>query len=129
MNTRYGLSHAVGHKIGPRWHIPHGVTSCISLPPAMRFMAGAAPERFRLVVEMLGVDRAQDRGTQALACVDAVAAFISGLGMPTRLREYEVEEAELDEVVSRLHEQVTQSGTVGRAVSVAELREVVHACW
>jgi len=39
MNTRFGLSHLLGHQIGPRWNVPHGVTSCVTLPHAMRFMA------------------------------------------------------------------------------------------
>src|SRR5262245_19656818 len=46
-NAGFGLSHALGHQIGPRWDVPHGMTSCITLPHAMRFMADLAPERFR----------------------------------------------------------------------------------
>ncbi len=38
-NTRGGISHALGHQIGPMWNVPHGVTSCITLPHVMRFMA------------------------------------------------------------------------------------------
>ena len=34
-----GLSHALGHQIGPRWNVAHGVTSCITLPHAMRAIA------------------------------------------------------------------------------------------
>jgi alcohol dehydrogenase class IV len=34
-----GLSHALGHQIGPRWNVAHGVTSCITLPHAMRALA------------------------------------------------------------------------------------------
>src|SRR5262249_20129347 len=30
MNTGFGLSHALGHQIGPAWNVPHGVTSCIN---------------------------------------------------------------------------------------------------
>ena len=46
-NAGLGLSHALGHQIGPRWNVPHGVTSCITLPHAMRFMAAAAPGALR----------------------------------------------------------------------------------
>src|SRR6266852_2054606 len=46
MNTRAGISHALGHQSGPYWNVPHGVTSCITLPHVMRFMAGVAAERF-----------------------------------------------------------------------------------
>src|SRR5215469_4504026 len=51
MNTRFGLSHLLGHQIGPRWNVPHGVTSCITLPNSMRFMAAIAPERFGPIAE------------------------------------------------------------------------------
>ena len=128
-NTRYGLSHAVGHKIGPRWHVPHGVTSCIALPPSMRFMARVAPERFGSIAEILGVGHAQDKTARALECADKVADFIAGLGMPTRLQEFDVKKSDLDDVVPMLHDQMTQSGTIGRPVSIAEMSEVVHACW
>ena len=54
-NAGFGLSHALGHQIGPRWNVPHGMTSCITLPHAMRFMADLAPERFRPIAEGFGV--------------------------------------------------------------------------
>jgi alcohol dehydrogenase class IV len=131
VGTRYGLSHAVGHKLGSRFGIPHGVTSTISLPNAMRFMAEAAPERFGRIADTLGVDSALDAKARAAASADLVAAFIAGLGVPTRVRDLDLSVAEddLDEVVSALHEQVSLAGTVGRAVTVDEMSAVVHACW
>ncbi len=54
-NAGLGLSHALGHQIGPRWDVPHGVTSCITLPHAMRFMAARAPERFGPIAQAFGV--------------------------------------------------------------------------
>ena len=33
------LSHILGHQIGARWDVPHGVTSCITIPHCMRFLA------------------------------------------------------------------------------------------
>src|ERR1700683_1332341 len=37
MNTRFGISHLLGHQIGPRWGVPTGVPSCLTLPHAMSF--------------------------------------------------------------------------------------------
>jgi alcohol dehydrogenase class IV len=67
MNTRFGISHLLGHQIGPRWNIAHGITSCITLPYAMRFMAGIAPERFGPIAEGFGIpfDRANPKGERA----------------------------------------------------------------
>ncbi len=37
-NVGFRLSHPLGHQIGARWDVPHGVTSCIALPGAARFL-------------------------------------------------------------------------------------------
>ncbi|AOL16439.1 alcohol dehydrogenase [Sulfolobus sp. A20] len=35
--VKMGMSHMFGYVFGPRFNIPHGVTSCISLPTAVKF--------------------------------------------------------------------------------------------
>jgi alcohol dehydrogenase len=129
--TRYGLSHAVGHKLGSRFGIPHGVTSTIALPNAMRFMAGAAPDRFARIADTLGIDRTLDPATRAAMSTYRITAFITGLDVPTRVRDLNlgIAQADLNEVVPALHEQVSQSGAVGRPVTVEEMSAVVGACW
>jgi alcohol dehydrogenase len=78
-----GLSHALGHQIGPRWNVAHGVTSCIILPHAMRAVAGRVPDRFQSIATALGVAfDTRDPAPGARACADAVAAFVSRLGLP-----------------------------------------------
>src|SRR5579862_6961413 len=71
MNTRFGLSHLLGHQIGPRWNVPHGVTSCITLPNSMRWMAEMAAERFGPVAEGFGIPfDPESPKAAALACAD-----------------------------------------------------------
>lgn len=36
-----GLSHAIGHRIGATYNIPHGITSCITLPHVIRFYSNS----------------------------------------------------------------------------------------
>src|SRR5208337_2217078 len=69
INTRLGLSHALGHQIGARWDVPHGVTSCITVPHVMRLMARLAPERFGPIAEGFGLrfDEANP-GPAAMEC-------------------------------------------------------------
>jgi alcohol dehydrogenase len=104
-NAGFGLSHALGHQIGPRWNVPHGMTSCITLPHAMRFMAGLAAERFRPIAEGFGVafDPA-DPKRAALACADRAAAFIAQFDVPQRLRDVGVPRDELAEVAGVVHD-------------------------
>ena len=66
-NAGFGLSHALGHQIGPRWNVPHGMTSCITLPHAMRFMADLRARAVRPIAEGFGVafDPAEPKARRA----------------------------------------------------------------
>src|SRR5262249_6970706 len=107
MNTGFGLSHLLGHQIGPRWDIPHGITSCITLPHVMRFMAGFAAHRFGPIAEGLGIpfDRRKPEPA-ALACVELVDQFISQFDVPRRLRAVDVPMDEIGEIVSPIVEEL-----------------------
>lgn len=74
-----GISHAIGHVLGGTCNVPHGITSCITLPAAMRYNKPANEERQRMVAEAMGAP-----GEDA---ADVLDRFITGLGMPRRLSE------------------------------------------
>jgi alcohol dehydrogenase len=125
-NAGFGLSHALGHQIGPRWNVPHGMTSCITLPHAMRFMAGLAPERFRPIAEGFGVpfDPSEPKRA-ALACADRAAAFIAQFDVPQRLRDVGVPEHELREVAGVVHEVMDSAHVVDRLVTRDDLERLL----
>lgn len=129
-NAGFGLSHAFGHQIGPRWNVPHGVTSCVMLPHAMRFMARVAPERFSPIAGGLGVTfnpAAPERS--AAACAERVAAFIAELGVPTRLRDAGVPAAEVAQIAGVVHEAMERSQVVGRYVGASDLSSLLAAAY
>jgi maleylacetate reductase len=93
------LSHALGHQIGPRWNVAHGVTSCITLPHAMRYMATKAPERFGPIAQAFGVSfRVETATVAALECADRMTRFIAQFELPQRLRDVQVPVEEIPEV-------------------------------
>jgi alcohol dehydrogenase class IV len=104
-NAGLGLSHALGHQIGPRWDVPHGVTSCITLPHAMRYMAARAPERFGPITQAFGVSfdvaNAKDG---ALESADRMTRFIAQFQLPQRLRDVHVPLEEIREVAGLVHD-------------------------
>jgi alcohol dehydrogenase class IV len=130
INVRLGISHALGHKIGPTWNVPHGVTSCITLPHGMRFMADIAPERFEPIAEALGVPfDAADPKPAALACADRVAAFIAGFDVPNSLRKAGVKREEVARIVKPVQEEVNFAGVVDRPVTVDEIARLLDAAY
>ena len=57
-----GLSHGIGHQIGARCGVPHGVTSCVMLPAVLMRMVDAMPRRLAdFVVAFAPVDVSEDQ--------------------------------------------------------------------
>lgn len=130
INTRFGISHALGHQIGPKWDVPHGVTSCITMPHVMRFMAGIAPERFGPIAEGFGLkfDTANP-GPAALECADRTALLISQFDVPSRLGDAGVSRSELSQIAKTVLEEVERSETAGRHVTVKDLVSLLEAAY
>jgi alcohol dehydrogenase len=118
-NVTLGLSHGIGHQIGARCGVPHGVTSCVMLPTVLERMVEVMPERLADIAAIFEGDRGMGGLAGGLAGVDGAAApasatrsapelsgaarapglvrgFIAGLGLPTRLSEVGVREADYE---------------------------------
>src|SRR6516225_8969308 len=130
MNTRFGLSHLLGHQIGPRWDVPHGVTSCITLPHAMRFMAEIAPARFGPVAEGFGIpfDIASPK-TAALACADRTADFIAQFDVPRTLKAAGVPHGEIGQIAGPVKHELDKMGVVDRPVTEQEILGLLEAAY
>lgn len=125
-NAGFGLSHAFGHQIGPRWDVPHGITSCITLPRAMRFMASLAPERFGPIADGFGLpfDPANP-GAAASLCADRAESFISQFNLPRRLRDAQVPADDLETVAGIVHDIMAGAHVVDRPVARKELASLL----
>jgi len=129
-NAGFGLSHAFGHQIGPRWDVPHGVTSCITLPHVMRFMAAVAPERFAPIADGFGLPFDVRRpGPGALACADRAAAFIAQFQLPQRLRDVGVPRDDIRAMAGVVHEMMRDARAVDRPVTHAELTSLLEGAY
>jgi maleylacetate reductase len=85
-----GASHGIGHVLGGTAGVPHGYTSCVMLPPVLRFNEQVNAERQALVSEALGRP-GENAG-------DVVAELVASLGLPGRLRDVDVKQAQFDRI-------------------------------
>ncbi|MGB6451026.1 MAG: iron-containing alcohol dehydrogenase, partial [Steroidobacteraceae bacterium] len=129
-NTGLGLSHALGHQIGPAWGVPHGVTSCIALVPAMRFMADVAPQGFAEIAEGLRLpfDRTHTRAG-ALACADAIETFIARFEVPTKLCKLGVAREDLYDIAPAVLEELEGFDALDRKVTLEEIRALLRSAY
>jgi maleylacetate reductase len=83
-----GLSHTLGKRLGSRYDIPHGVTSCLLLPHVLRYLAARATETMKRIAEAL----------DAPSAADGVSRLIAELELPQHLAAYRrLSDAELRE--------------------------------
>lgn len=87
-----GASHGIGHVLGGTAGVPHGYTSCIMLPPVLRFNKTVNKERQNIV------SQAFDQPTEDAAAV--VSELIAQLGLPRRLRDVDVPRNQLDTIAT-----------------------------
>jgi alcohol dehydrogenase class IV len=128
MNTRFGISHALGHQIGAKWDVPHGITSCITMPHAMSFMAEIAPERFAPIAEGLGVPfEAANARAGALECASRVARFIAQFDIPHTLKDAGVPRGEIHQIAATVLDEVERSKVVDRPVTREEIVALLEA--
>ena len=130
LNTRFGVSHALGHQIGPKWDVAHGVTSCITMPHVMRCMAGIAPERFGPIAEGLGVRfDVSNPCPGALACADRVASFIAQFDVPHSLKDAGVPRNEIDQIAAPVLDEIERAKVVDRPVTRADIVSLLEAAY
>ncbi|MEM7270559.1 MAG: iron-containing alcohol dehydrogenase, partial [Pseudomonadota bacterium] len=83
-----GASHGIGYILGALHGVPHGHTSCVMLPPVMRWNKPANALRQEMVAGAMG------RGEAA----DLLQDLIGGIGMPTTLGDVGVGEADFQPI-------------------------------
>ncbi|MGE0823048.1 MAG: iron-containing alcohol dehydrogenase [Candidatus Binatia bacterium] len=105
-NVGVRLSHIFGHQIGARWDVPHGVTSCITIPHCMRFLAPQTLDQQVKIAQALGIKTDGRLPTDVAAeAAQTVEVFIESFGIPRRLRDVGAKENELPEVAHAVIEE------------------------
>jgi alcohol dehydrogenase len=96
-STGLGICHAIGHALGGRFDIPHGVALTMVLPGILRFNIGACEDRLAAVAFAVGAgDNARSDSWNAGAAIDAVSALADRVGMTHQLPGFGITAADFD---------------------------------
>ena len=120
VNTPMGLSHNLGRRMGATYGVPHGITSCVTLAPVMRFMSTRDASHTAVIARIgraIAGDIVGDDPRAAQAAVDAVGDLLARLGLPTRLREVGVEADAIPAIAA---------GVAGAGAERARIEELLH---
>lgn len=92
--TGLGACHAIGHSLGGRFDVPHGVALTLVLPSVLSFTRLVSAERLADLSFALGAgSTAASAEVNAVAAVDAVAELSRSVGMNHRLSDYHIDSA------------------------------------
>jgi maleylacetate reductase len=87
-----GASHAIGHILGSWAGVPHGITSCVTLPSVLRYNAEVNYAEQAIVAQTLGAPNDDP--------ADFIEKLIADLGLPTRLSQVGVSADRLEELAA-----------------------------
>lgn len=100
--TGVGLVHALGHAIGTRGKLAHGLALAVVEPEVLAFYAaepGLRDRELHLVGVALGAaSPTEDDATGAVAAIGALRGFLSGLGLRPTLGSLGFDDALLDTI-------------------------------
>jgi maleylacetate reductase len=118
-NASMGVHHGLAQLLGGRTGIPHGLANALILPHAIRFNAPVVPDELARIGAAVG---------DAADPAAAVARLEERIGLPARISEVDVDEADLD-VVARLSQSSVSVRSNPRPVSEEDARAILAAAW
>lgn len=116
-----GLVAALRHQLGGGLGVPHGEASTIVLPHVMRFNLPLAAAPYSRAAAALGLATPE-------ALVDRIESLTVELGLPQRLRDCGVAEADLDGIIEHVLSDGGSRANI-RPVDAADVRQILHDAW
>ncbi|MDP3051784.1 MAG: iron-containing alcohol dehydrogenase, partial [Eubacteriales bacterium] len=144
-NAFLGVNHALGHKLGGEFDLPHGRANAVLIPHVIAYNASPptkltawpkyeyykAPERYREIAKHLGLP-AEDNKEGVSSLIAAVRDLMQKVGMPLSIQECGVNEQDFFAKLPLLAEQAFEDQTVitnPRQPLISELEEILRKAW
>ncbi|WP_156299816.1 bifunctional acetaldehyde-CoA/alcohol dehydrogenase [Streptobacillus canis] len=117
-NAFLGINHSLAHKLGGKFHVPHGIANALVISEVIRFNAEDAPtkmgvfpqyrypdavNRYAKVADFLGLSKpGQTREEKVEALVAGVEDLKEKIGIPKTIRDWGIPEKDFLEAVDEL---------------------------
>lgn len=98
--TGLGIVHGIGHPLGGRHDVPHGVALSLVLAECLRFNRTARLARLARLAEPLGIHSTSSSDARnADAAIAAVEQLLVSVSMPSSLRAFSISDSDLPGIV------------------------------
>ena len=127
--SKLGIGSALSFALNSRFMVPKSWVSTILLPYVMEFAVNVRSDRIGQIGKLLGEDVGDASSVEApTQTIEAVRRIISSLGLPTRLREFDLTLDEMIEVagVARSFDMMNY---LPRVVSTEDIYELIKSAF
>tara|TARA_B100000676_G_scaffold196119_1_gene192827 strand:- start:5483 stop:6697 length:1215 start_codon:yes stop_codon:yes gene_type:complete len=129
-NVTLGMSHGIGHQLGARNNVPHGLTSCVMMGPTMDFNQEYVGERQSLIAKIMGIEtKGMTREESSSAGRKSIRNLISDLGLPSRLRDVNVEPEDFPFLAKDALEDLVVATNPRPVGSVEDVIDLLQSAW
>ena len=127
--SRQGIGAALSFAINARFMAPKSWVSTILLPYVMEFAVNVRGDRIAQIAKLLGEDVSDATSVEApVRAIDAVRRIIASLGLPTRLREFDLSLDEMIEVAGAARS-FDMMNYLPRVVSTEDIYELIKSAF
>ncbi|GKU06123.1 propanediol dehydrogenase [Fusarium langsethiae] len=121
-SVNMGASHAIGHQLGSVGKVMHGITSCIMLPPVLRYTKDKNPEAQARIVKIFN----ETLGWNEVEAGDCVARLVKIVDLPCSLKEVGVTwDEQIEQIIDKTMTDVMFS--FGKILSRDEVSKIVYS--
>jgi alcohol dehydrogenase class IV len=128
INAMVSIVHAIGHVVGGKFALQHGVSHAIVLGSAMRSMLPTIGERQHDVLQALDGGTAATSDQAGAQAADLIDALVGRLPLKRRLRDLGLAEDELPDVAEQTARDYMMVN-LPRPMSVPEIEALLRAAW
>ncbi len=116
-----GASHGIGYILGGRYSLHHGHSSCVMLPHVLHWNEEKTGERQKQLSIALG--------RPDLSAGNAVSELINDLGLPSRLRDVGIKEAQLPAIAEEAAQHPVVLSNPRPITGPADILSILRAAW
>ncbi|MBV6274263.1 iron-containing alcohol dehydrogenase [Alcaligenaceae bacterium CGII-47] len=126
-NAPVAAVHALAYPIGGTFHVPHGLSNSLILPPVLHFNAQVVPHLYAELAEIIVPRPSGSDEAKALAFIQRLESLIEETGIPRRLADVGIRDDDLDGLAADAMKQVRLLGNNPRELTEQDARTIYAA--
>jgi NADP-dependent alcohol dehydrogenase len=120
-------THMIGHELTAFYGLDHGVTLAIVEPSLLRIMKEEKRLKLLQYAERVWHITQGSEDERIAAAIDKTESFYRSLGIPTKLHEYQLNDAAFDQIIARFESRGWKLGE-NQSITPDMIRQILNGC-